>query len=75
MRRNGFKLNEGRCKLGIREKCFTVRVVRHWKRLPREVVDASSLEVLKARLNGTLSNQIEWKVSLPRAGDLELDDL
>jgi len=45
-----------------------VRVVRHWNRFPREVVDASSLEVFKARSDGTLSNLVWWKVSLPMAG-------
>ena len=49
--------------------------VRHWCRLPREAVDAPSLEVFKARLDGALSNLVQWKVSLPMAGGLELDDL
>ncbi|KFQ34374.1 hypothetical protein N332_05495, partial [Mesitornis unicolor] len=55
---NGFKLKEGRFRLNIRKKFFTVRVMRHWNRLPREVVDAPSLEVFKARLDRALSNLV-----------------
>ena len=57
-RGNGFKLQEGRFRLEVRKKFFTVRAVRHWHRLPREVVDAPSLEVFKARLDGALSNLV-----------------
>ncbi|KAK4831186.1 hypothetical protein QYF61_015918 [Mycteria americana] len=55
---NGFKLKEGRFTLDIRKKFFTMRVVRHWNRFPREVVDVTSLEAFKARLDEALSNLI-----------------
>ncbi|KFO93888.1 hypothetical protein N320_00310, partial [Buceros rhinoceros silvestris] len=55
---NGFELNKGRFRLDIGKKFFTVRVVRHWNRLPREAVDVPSLKVFKGRLDGALSNLI-----------------
>jgi len=47
-----------------------IRVVKHWSRLPREAVDAPSLEMFKARLDGALSNLIQRKMSLLIAGGL-----
>ena len=51
----GFKLKEGRFRLNIWNKCFTNTVVRHWHRLPREVVDGPSLDTFKVTLDGALS--------------------
>jgi len=53
IRGNGFILKEGRFRLDVRKKFFTSKVVRHWKMLSREAVDAPSLEAFKARLNGS----------------------
>jgi len=52
---NDCKLKEGRFRLDIRKKFFTMRVVKHWNSLPREAMDAPSLAVFKARLDGALS--------------------
>jgi len=69
-RSNGFKLRECRFRLDRRRKFFAMRVVKHWHRLPREVVEAPSLETFKARLDGALSNLVLLKMSLPTVGGL-----
>ena len=71
MRGNGFKLKEGRFWLDIKKKSLTVRVVRHWNRLPRDVMDALSLQNFKARLDQALSNLLQLWMSLFMAGELD----
>ena len=51
---------------------FLLSVVSCWHRLPREIVDAPSLEAFKARLNGIVGSLIWWVATLNMAGGLEL---
>ena len=55
-RGNGLKLRGRRFRLDIRKKLFTQRVVMHWNRLPKEAVDAPSLEAFEARLDMALGS-------------------
>jgi len=60
--------------LDIRKKFFTKRVVTHWNRLPKEVVDAPSLKAFKARLDVALGSLVWWLATLHVVGGLKLDD-
>ena len=71
----GMVLNWDRGGLGwILGRSFSQRVVTHWNRLPKEVVDAPSLEAFKARLDVALGSLVWWLVTLHIAGGLKLDD-
>ena len=65
---SGFKLRQGKFRLDMRRKFFTQRVVTHWNRLPKEVVDALLLEALKARLDVALGSLVWWLATLHIAG-------
>jgi len=53
-RGNGHKLKQSTFRLKMRKNFFTLRVMEHWDRLPRKVVDCPSLEVFKTRLEELL---------------------
>ena len=55
---NGLKLQEARFRLDIRKNFLTVRAVRQWNQLPREVVGSPTLEASKRQLDSHLSGML-----------------
>ncbi len=51
LRGHTFKTHQQRCKTRRRQHAFNIRVVPYWNKMPEEIVNASSVETFKLRLD------------------------
>jgi len=66
-RGNGHKLKQRKFQLNMRKNLFTLRVMEHWNRLPREAVESPSLEIFQTRLDAVLCSLL-WVTLLRQRG-------
>ena len=62
MRVNSLKLCQGRFRLDIMKNIISEKVVRHWNSLPRDTLDAPSLEVFKNQIDVALTDMVQWAI-------------
>ena len=53
-RGNGHKQKQWKFRLNMRKNFFPLRLMEHWNRLSRDVVESPSLEIFKTRLDKVL---------------------
>jgi len=58
MRGNSLRLHQGMFRLDIRKNFFTERVIKHWNRLPTELVEPPSLKVFERRVDVALRDMV-----------------
>jgi len=58
MRGNSLKLHRGVFRLDVKKNAFTERIIKIWNKLPREVVESPSLEVVKRCVDVVLRHMV-----------------